>query len=533
LVKDDCVFMTEKWDVIAETWDVVVVPSLSFDWDELAKIPGVHTYELRLLWHLFLLKSQDVRVVFCTSNEVPEELIQYYLSMIPNMPADARERLVMLSCHDGRSVSVTDKLIQRPRAIERIRQNINLDKAYMTSFNSTDSEALLAEKIGVPLLGNGNDAAQWGTKSGNRQIFRASGIDHPDGSYDPAFDSITLAREILALVKRNPNAKKIMVKLNESFSGEGNAILSLSAELLLEVSQLDEQAAARTIEKEMQEKLDYVASCETWEHYCSQMQKLGSICEVFVEGSSDAKTSPSCQGLVKGGHVQIIATHEQRLDGQIYTGCHFPAKDEYAKDLIPPTIKIGEALAQRGVVGYYAVDFVSVRQDDGSYKHSAIEVNVRMGGTTLPIMTLDLLCANGRFDIETSQYLGSDGQPRFYTATDTIQKDCYKGLLTLDLLDFVRRHSEQIEWNKRPGAPETGCIFHLTPLLSEMGKFGMVCIGRSRTEACRLFELVQELLDEDMKADRDVGLPSRKRASLHKLQDIQQPELKRLRSGGA
>lgn len=489
-----------------KTRDAVVVSSLSLDWEELAKIPGVHIYELRLLWHLFLLKYPDIRVVMCTSNEVSEELIQYYLSYLPGMSAEnARKRLLMLSCHDGRSVSVTDKLIQRPRAIERIRQNVKLDKAYMTCFNSTDSEVLLAEKIGVPLLGNGNDAAEWGTKSGNRQIFRDAEIDHPDGSYEAAFDSIALAREILALMKRNPEAKKIMVKLNESFSGEGNAILRVGADLKQKVFGNPDPSAARAIDKEMQDNLEYVANCETWEHYSSQMRKLGCICEVFVEGSSDAKTSPSCQGFVNGDKVQVFATHEQWLDGQIYIGCHFPAKEEYAKDLIPLTFKIGEALARKGVVGYIAADFVSVRQEDGSYKHSAIEVNVRMGGTTLPIMTMDLLCASGRFDLETSQYIGSDGQPRFYTASDTIRKKSYQGLLTWDMRDFVRRHSEQIEWNRRPGAPETGCVFHLVPLLSEMGKCGVVCVGRSREEARELFNLVQRLLDADTKAGHETA----------------------------
>eukprot|EP00913_Durusdinium_trenchii_P000639 g592.t1 len=76
------------------------------------------------------------------------------------------------------------------------------------------------------------------------------------------------------------------------------------------------------------------------------------------------------------------------LNGQIYTGCKFPANEAYAKDLTALSQKIAEELSKRQVVGYIAVDFVSVRQEDGSYQHWAIEVNVRMGGTTLPIMTL-------------------------------------------------------------------------------------------------------------------------------------------------
>ena len=112
-----------------------------------------------------------------------------------------------------------------------------------------------------------------------------------------------------------------------------------------------------------------VATGFTWARYYPQFQALGGVCEAFVEGAADAKTSPSCQAfLSSNGDVRILATHEQMLNGQIYTGCKFPANDEYAKDLTALSQKIGEELSKREVVGYIAVDFVSVRQEDGTYK---------------------------------------------------------------------------------------------------------------------------------------------------------------------
>lgn len=58
-------------------------------------------------------------------------------------------------------------------------------------------------------------------------------------------------------------------------------------------------------------------------------------------------------------------------------------------------------------------------------------------------------------------------------------------------------HSTEIEWNQRPGAPETGVIFHLVTLLSELGKCGVMCVGRSRDEAEELFQRVKEILDQE------------------------------------
>lgn len=495
--------LTQPVDWSAKERDVVVVSSLSLDWEELAKVPGVTMYELRLLWHLYLLKKRDIRMVFCTSQHVPEELVNYYLQYLPSGTVEsARERLLMLSCNDQRALSVTEKLLSRNRAVQRIKDFVDLNHAYMTCFNSTDSEVALAQKIGVPLIGNGNDVAFWGTKAGNRQVFRDAGVLHPDGSYDSSFDASSLAQEVVKLWRRYPDIKKIMVKLNESFSGEGNAILRTTPELRETVLNESMVAASGAVEETFQSALEFVAPCETWPHYHSQIMKLGAICEAFVEGPADKKTSPSCQLFIsEKGQVKVFATHEQWLDGQIYVGCHFPADLKYASQLCAKGAEIGNALAKKGVVGYCAVDFVSIELEDGSFEHHAIEVNVRMGGTTLPIMTLDLLCKSGRFDATTSEYIASDGTPRYYTASDTIRKPQYRGLITHDLMDIVKKHSASIEWNQRPGAPETGVVFHLVPLLSELGKVGAVCIGRTREEARQLFDKVTEILDQETAED--------------------------------
>mmetsp|Transcript_747 Transcript_747/g.1786 ORF Transcript_747/g.1786 Transcript_747/m.1786 type:complete len:641 (-) Transcript_747:150-2072(-) len=480
--------------------DVVVVSSLSFDWEQLSKVPGVSAYELRLLWHLYMLRWPKLRMVFCTSQHVPPELINYYLRYLPGgvSLSEARTRLLMLSCSDAEERSVTEKLLHRPRAIQRIRNFISPEIGYMTCFNSTDSEMNLAKCLGIPNIGNGSSHSFWGTKVGSRQLFREAGLLHPDGSYEAAWDAETLANEVLALWRRHPEARKVMVKLNESFSGDGNAVLWLGKALRKRVMGKADADAARAIQEAFDTELEFMADSGDWPSYSAQIQKLGAICELYIEGAAEMKTSPSVQIFIDiNGKAEVFATHEQWLNGQIYVGCHFPANSDYAADLVVEGECIGRTLASKGVLGYAALDFVSVRQPAGTYEHHAIEINVRMGGTTLPIMTMGLLCAQGRFDKETSNYYATDGTPRYYTALDTLQKPAYRGLLTADLLDIVRKHSETIEWNRRPNAPETGVIFHLVPLLSELGKVGVLCIGRSREEATSLYDQVVEILDEE------------------------------------
>ena len=61
-----------------------------------------------------------------------------------------------------------------------------------------------------------------------------------------------------------------------------------------------------------------------------------------------------------------------------------PADDAYRLDIQNAGMRVAEVLAAKGVLGRFATDFVSVPTADGGWKHYAIEVNLRKGGTTPP-----------------------------------------------------------------------------------------------------------------------------------------------------
>ena len=74
---------------------VVVVPSLSMDPQELAKITGVHHYEERLLFMLMLLRLPRTRLIFVTSQPVHPSIVDYYLHLLAGVPTShARRRLI-------------------------------------------------------------------------------------------------------------------------------------------------------------------------------------------------------------------------------------------------------------------------------------------------------------------------------------------------------------------------------------------------------------------------------------------------------
>src|SRR5829696_2263465 len=204
---------------------VVVVPSLTLDIEELAKIPGAHHYEERLLCMLMLLRLPRTNVVYVTSQHIATAVVDYYLHLLPGIPLrHARSRLTLLSCHDASDVPLTQKILDRPRLVERIRAAIiDPEAAHLTCFNSTALERSLAVRLGIPLYGNDPQLNYLGTKSGSREAFREAGIPLPDG-FEHLRDGDDVVDAVVELKRRKPGLRRAAIKLDEGFSGEGNAV---------------------------------------------------------------------------------------------------------------------------------------------------------------------------------------------------------------------------------------------------------------------------------------------------------------------
>ena len=189
---------------------VVVVPSLTLDPEELAKITGAHHYEERLLCMLMLLRMPRTRLVLVTSQQVASAIVDYYLHLLPGVPLrHARSRLTLLSCHDSSDQPLTKKILDRPRLIERIKAAIaDPESAHMTCFNSTALERSLAVRLGIPLYGNDPELNYLGTKSGSRRVFREAGVPLPDG-FEDLRDAKDIFEAVVELKRREPGLRRV------------------------------------------------------------------------------------------------------------------------------------------------------------------------------------------------------------------------------------------------------------------------------------------------------------------------------------
>lgn len=468
---------------------VVIVPSLSMDTRELQKITGVYHYEERMLVNLMLLRQPRTKLIYVTSQPLDPVVVDYYLALLPAIPSShARSRLVMLDCNDRSNRPLSEKILRRPRLIARIREQIaDFDRAHMVCFNSTHLERTLAVRLGLPLNSVDPQLSDLGTKSGCREVFRAAGVDLPFG-FERLRTPEEIAEALAEIKRRDPPARRAVVKLNEGFSGEGNALFPYGD---LDGSQ-STSALARAILERLPTDLRYEAPAETWENFSQQFREMGGVVEAFVDG--EVKRSPSAQCRVNAiGEPQVISTHDQVLggpSGQVFLGCTFPAAEEYRLDIQRSGQRVAEELANRGVIGRFGIDYVSVREGD-AWKHYAIEVNLRKGGTTHPFLTLKFLTA-GSYNVEDGLFYAPSGKPKYYFATDTLQSDRYAGLRPEDLIDISVYHGLHFH-----GPTERGVVFHLIGALSEFGKIGIVAIGDNPQQARFLYKQSLQVLDEE------------------------------------
>ncbi|MFC1501955.1 peptide ligase PGM1-related protein [bacterium] len=467
---------------------VIIIPSASLDIEVLSKVTGVHHYEERMLCLLILLRLPRTNLIFVTSQPIHDSIIDYYLHLLPGVPSKhARRRLTLLSCHDASPIPLTQKILDRPRLMEQIRTAIkDPNSTHMTCFNSSPLERTLAVRLGVPLYACDPDLIHLGSKSDGREIFREAGVDVPDG-FEHLRDEEDLVKAVASLKEKNPQLKRTVIKLNDGFSGEGNAVYDYRKDGIQTSKQLLEK-----IKAELPAKIQFEATGEVWEKYIQKFTEMGGIVESWIDGKD--KRSPSVQCRVDPlGNATAFATHDQVLGGptgQVYLGCSFPADEAYRLDIQKAGQKIASIMKGKGVLNLFGIDFISVKSGS-SWHHYAIEINLRKGGTTFPYLVLQFL-TDGQYDTETGLFRLLNGEPRYYYASDNFQKARYKGLTPDDLIDTMVYNQLHFD-----STMQQGVVFHLMGALSEFGKFGITCIGEHPEQARVLYDTAMSALDKE------------------------------------
>ena len=463
---------------------MVVLPSMTKDID--FSFAAQQAYEERMLFMLFLLRQPNVRIIYLTSTPIPQEIVDYYLDILPSVTvSSARKRFINISPNDISKRPLTLKLLERPKLMEEIRQAIpDKNMAHLVPFMTTDVERDFAVQIGIPMYAADPRYTAFGTKSGCRQVFAEEGVTYPQGA-ENIFSEDDLVNAIHTMRTKNPDMEAVIVKHNDGVSGLGNATLHLSN------LPAPDSADAKSALKECLQALAFENADVSYEWYMAELQNKGGIVEEMIIG--DPLFSPSVQlRITPLGEVEILSTHDQILGGptgQTYTGARFPANPEYGPMITREAEKIGKRFAKEGVIGRFALDFIAVRSR-WRWEQYAIEVNLRKGGTTHPYLIL-LFLTGGKFNPETGIYKTLQGHAKHYVATDVLKSDAFKKLTPNALFDLVSQHRLHFDHTSH-----TGIVLHMISSVSTLGKIGLTAIGDSPEHAQEIYDKFIDVLEK-------------------------------------
>ena len=477
----------ERFNNDAQT--IVVVPSADVDVELTAS--ELQAYEERFLFLLFLLRQPRARMVFVTGQPIHPDIVDYYLDLMPGViSSHARRRLFLLSPMEATFRPLSRKLLERPRLLERIRSLIiDTDRAHLVPFMTTWEDRELAMRLGIPMYGADPRHAPLGTKTEGRRLFAEAGVPHPvgrEGLHTP--DDVV--RAITELRRDHPDLSAVVLKHNEGVSGFGNVILDLSD--LPDPHDPSAVGATRAVLDAIEPELPGSTAAD----YLATLRNEGGIVEELIV--ADGLRSPSVQlRITPPGEVELLSTHDQVLggaSGQVFMGSRFPADPGYAAAISRHAARVGERLASRGVIGRFAIDFIVAAGRGDSWNPTAIELNLRKGGTTHPFLTLQFL-TDGSYDPDQAVFVAPGGRHKCYVASDHLEVAGLRTLAPHDVLDMALVRGLHFDQSR-----QVGSVFHMLSALPAHGRLGVTSVGDSPADAQERYEEVVAALTEEAAA---------------------------------
>ncbi len=461
-----------------EPYTSVIIPSVTVELRDLAAHAASRFYEETLLFLLIRLRNPHARVVYVTSQPIPPFVMDYYFQFLAGIPlSHAAGRLTLLSAHDTSPRPLTQKILERPRLLERIRAAIpDLARAYLTVFRATSLERRLATLLDIPLNAADPELESLCTKSSGRRILKEAGVGVPLGAEDLR-DEHDVLDALQGLIADRPGLRRAILKLETSHWDEGHAVVDLPSS----GTRSDLERALRGL----------AISAVNPEAFLRRFAETGGVAEEFLEGveravSGQVRINPR-------GEVILTSTHDELRGGRtglVSVGCVFPADDRYRSSVQDAALGVGRVLAAKGLVSRLSVEFLAgVGEGGPTGRLVGTEINLGFGGATHPLLALRFL-TGGQVDPGTGLFRSPSGQAKFYRATDSLQADAYRRLLPEDIIEVLTSHKMHYS-----AQGETGALFYMLGAISELGAVGMVAIGNTRGEAEAVFARAVAALD--------------------------------------
>ena len=377
----------------------VVVPSLTLDQAELRKLPGVSFYEERLLFLLIRLRNPRGRMVYITSQPIHPMILEYYFQFLAGVPGQPCARAPDAPLRARRLAALADREDPGAAAPDRAHPRRHPRRATApTSPSSTRPRSSASwpccsasrSTAWIPKL------THLGTKSGSRKVFREAGDRPARGRGGPAHGARGGERAAWTCARSAPRSARAVVKLNDSFSGEGNALFRypdgvrrsdvpgcLARHRVLGAHR-DADPLLREVRAHGRRRRGVHRSAR------EALAERAGAREPRRRGDADLHARPDPGRADRPGVPRLQLPRPRGI----------PAGRSRRR-----RARSARVLASYGVVSRFGIDFLVWRQGPHEpWQVTALEINLRMGGTTHPYLALQFL-TGGQLDPATGLFI--------------------------------------------------------------------------------------------------------------------------------
>jgi hypothetical protein len=458
----------------------VAVPSLSLDLEGLTMPGGLLHFEERMLYLFHLLSQPACHLWIYTSHLISEQEIAYFLHFLRHVPfTHARQRLRMQPLLDRQPKPLTQKMLERPALLERLRRALRKGPpAYLTVYHSSELEMRLAVELGIPIMGTDPRHEPLSTKARARELFESVGLQVAPGvtgltSLEDLAEALVKMQQEGLLTVQQP---RVVLKQNRGVSGLGNRVLSVMSVWNLLVSDTEPREKAARLAQSLRRNWSDAEGRAFWERF----ERLGGIVEAWVPGEP-----VSVQLSISPLGVEVEGVCEEIMDAKgRYQGAILPAADGLAGQTLGPARQVAEALARRGVLGRVEVDFLV-----GSAGVFPLDINFRKSNTQAALRQLTAL-AGGRYHPEDNRYRNGSGNERTMFTSDRLQVGS-QASSPHDVIDLATEGGLHYS-----SASQCGVVFHMLGGVSATSRVGASCIGVGLDDARSLFSQCEECLGQ-------------------------------------
>eukprot|EP01012_Entosiphon_sulcatum_P042182 TRINITY_DN56143_c0_g1_i1.p1 TRINITY_DN56143_c0_g1~~TRINITY_DN56143_c0_g1_i1.p1 ORF type:complete len:918 (-),score=137.70 TRINITY_DN56143_c0_g1_i1:24-2777(-) len=498
----------EDWPSIQQKPRLVVhIPSLSYPVPQTESMPYYNCLQNAQLLRLCELEDPNVSILYVSPFPVEPEAMQYFYKLLQAGGIANPEARVTLMYPENHArlpkVSLTKMVLFSPRLMQMLSSAIRGKVAYLVPGVMGPEELSLAAKLCLPMLGPEPTVVPlYCTKSGSKRIFEAADVVTPIGAYD-MYDDQELFSILAKFIVTYPEYPRWLIKLDTEVAGRGIAYVDVHR--LKEMQNIDYETAdleqlQQNVMQELREfapkrvKIVCAWLYPSWASFLKDFRTYGGVIEAVP---SDCVSSPSVNILIHPtGDVEVECALENLLSPQYCCiGAYYPHTVVPFAALHDAAKAIGAVCYQKKVIGHVSIDFVVYTKGE-QLRLWAVGLDLHWTTPALAYKLFRLIAtpAGGLYDTKsgTTASGGPPGTERCFV---------YSGLIYHPAISTIR-HSSFFNMCKARGISfdvheRTGTLFHMVDTLLR-GCFGVICVGKTETEAVAHFSVLVEFLQNQL-----------------------------------